>query len=180
MSKIRMTGKIMAGVMSAAMLLAVPVYADTPESEKQMTVQYAVPDTYTLSIPANITLDAANGATDTLGVASANIQPGMVLNIKITASTALLKRKGDAVGTEKTVTSAITVSGKNISAATNDTPVTIGTYEGTITQETKNETITFGAPEDADNDNIIDAGTYTATIVFMAEIEESTAQGVGD
>lgn len=181
MGKERMTRKIVAGAMGAAMLAAIPVYAANKESE-QMTVQYTVPDTYNLSIPANITLDEKDGVTKNLGVASANIQPGKVLNIKITASTALLKRTGDAEGSEKKVTSAITVGQTDISTATSDTPVTIGTYEGTITQETKNKTITFEKPEDADGDGIIEAGTYTGTIVFVAKIEDvqGANPGVGN
>lgn len=182
MGKGRMTRKIVAGAMGAAMLLAAPVYADTPESEKQMTVEYTVPDTYTLSIPANITLDEKSGATDTLGVASANIQPGKVLNIKITTNTALLKRNGDTTGSEKKVTSAIAVGQTDISTATSANPVTISTYKGTITQETKNKTITFEKPEDADGDGIIEAGTYTGTIVFVAKIEDvqGANPGVGN
>lgn len=181
MNRNKLTKKVLAGMMSTAMLAAMPVYAANEETQN-MTVEYAVSDTYTLSIPSNITLNEKSGAKENLGVASANIQPGKVLNIKITASTALLKRNGDAAGSEKKVTSAITVGQTDISKAASENPVTIGTYEGTITQETKNETITFGAPEDADNDSIIDAGTYTGTIVFVAAIEdkENTNQGVGD
>lgn len=179
MSKSRMTGKVMAGVMCAAMLLAVPVYAENEET-KDMQVTYTAADTYTLSIPSTITLDAANGATDTLGVANANIQPGKVLNIKITTNTVLLKRKGDAVNSEKKVTSVITAGQTDISGASSENPVTIGTYEGTITQEAKKQTITFGAPQDADNDNIIDAGTYTGTIIFKAAIENVTSPDPGD
>lgn len=179
MGKSRMAGKVMAGAMSAAMLLAAPAYADTPERE-MMPVEYAVPDAYTLSIPSEIKLDEKKGAEDKLGVTSANIQPGKVLNIKITAETALLKRTGDTEGLEKKVTSAITVGQTDISGATSENPVTIGTYEGTITQEKKDLGISFAAPQDADNNGIIDAGTYTGTIIFVAKIENAQDTNPGD
>lgn len=179
MNRSKIMRTVLAGILGAAMLAVMPAYADTPESET-MKVEYAVPDAYTLSIPSEIKLDEKKGATESLGVTSANIQPGKVLNIKITAETALLKRTGDKKDLEKKVTSAITVGQTNISGATSENPVTIGTYEGTITQEKKDLGISFAAPQDADGDGIIDAGTYTGTIIFVAKIENAQDTDPGD
>ncbi|NCB92512.1 MAG: hypothetical protein EOM40_08050 [Clostridia bacterium] len=165
--------KLLAGICAAAMALGmVPmgVYAAEPDQDKSTTVTYSVANTYELSIPSEVSLDMASERTQTIGVSETNIANGSQLDIKITTNQVTMSRS-DGKKVSSTITAINGTSGILITGASLANPVTIGSYEGVITSETKKQTLVFSAPVDADEDNdVIEAGTYTGTLMFKASI----------
>ena len=168
--------KMIAGAAAVMMALAaVPfsVYAE------DMTVTYTQPQTYTLSIPASITINE-DGTTDDdskIGVSEANIDDTTSeLQINISANSVTLNRVGDAAGAEKKIKTDVTITSTaapadTLSGAGLTSTTVIGAYTGVIDTLTTNQTIQFSAIEDADDDGAINAGTYNGTLTFTASIK---------
>lgn len=170
--KRKVAALLMAGVMMGGMAISAQA---ANESSKDMTVTCDVQGFYQLSIPANINMEETGGTKINIGVDVVNIQPGKELNIKLATNKIHLKRTGDPQGEEKLATSRVIVRDVDISGATPENPITIGTYKGTIMQPVQNQLLTLTPLEDADGNELIDAGTYRGILTFTAAIEDEAA-----
>lgn len=164
MKKKMITGLL--GVMAAA-AMALPVSA----ADDTMTVQYSQATTYTLSIPATITLSENQAAqAENIGVSAVNTEPGKKVQVKvssgITNNQVELVRTGDT--TTKVVSDVTDKDGNKVSNGfvvaefqdMSTTPITAGTG-----------ILNFSAIRDSAG-GTVKAGSYTGTIVFEASVED--------
>lgn len=166
MNRNKLTKKVLAGMMSAAMLAAMPVYAANNDS---MKVTYSQDNTYMLSIPASIELLSTEGKTvENIGVSAVNTTPTQKVQVKIksgitTSHQVELVRQDDA--DTKVVSDVTDKDGKAVSNGfvvaefkdTSTTPITAGTG-----------VLNFSAVKDSAG-GTVKAGSYSGTIVFEAD-----------
>lgn len=160
--------KFAAGVCAVAMavtMLPSGVYAAPQEGSTN--VSYGVGEEYTLNIPTTLALNSTK--TMDLGITKSNIKAGDTLNIYIGTNIAELS---NAAGNKVKSTMTATFDSENvdITGATTTAPVVIGHYAGVNTLAQTKTTLTFGDPVNADTTNDIEAGDYTGTVTFTADI----------
>ena len=159
--------RMMAGVLSVMMMgaMALPVSA----ANDTMTVEYSQQTTYTLSIPATITLsaDEAKQATS-IGVSEVNTAPDKKVQVSIksgiTNNQVELTRTGDS--TTKVVSD---VTDKDNQAVSNGTVVAEFQDMSTDPITTGTGILNFSAIRD-NADGTVKAGSYTGTITFEASV----------
>lgn len=157
-------GALAVGMMAATMMAAAADTEIKPDSESQeasMTVNYKIANTYTVSIPAAVTL-AADGGRVTIGVEH-NIAPGQTLTV--TAGGNNLDGNGKLTLTRENSggeTRITDVKKENVTFKKGDT---VCTCTG---KNTKNQDLTLSAPTGSDA-----AGTYTGTMVFICAVTEN-------
>lgn len=150
--------KVFAGLMSIAILGAItaPVYAETT------TMNYSQSSSYTLSIPATVTLSTTQVATLQIGASAVNTTPTQKVQVKCTAG---IDANGDATltrtggGTTK-VRISKTSGGTGISTST----VLAEFQDQSTTALSGGGTIYFSAV------GSVNAGTYSGTVTFTGSL----------
>lgn len=167
MNRNKLTKRVLAGMMSAAMLAAMPVYA---ANEDSMIVNYSQGNTYMLNIPKSIDLSSTEGKTvENIGVSAVNTTPTQKVQVKIKSgitdkNQVELVRQDDA--DTKVVSDVTDKDGNKVSNGfvvaefqnTSTTPITTGTG-----------VLNFSAVKDS-ADGTVKAGSYSGTIVFEADV----------
>lgn len=172
MNRNKMAKKVLAGMISAAMLAAVPAYAESTGSadNDRITVNYSLNTTYMLSIPASIDLSSTESKkVENIGLKEVNTTPAQKVQVKIkegiTNNQVVLERDGDT--TTKVVSDVTDGQGNKVSIGSviaefedmSITPITTGTG-----------VLNFSAVKDSENAQAtVKAGSYKGTIVFAAE-----------
>ena len=164
---------ILVGMMSALLAagMAVPAGAAGSAPNDSLDVQYALGSSYTLSIPATVTL-TAEGGTTTVGVSAVNTAPTEKVQVKIKSGVnrehqVELKRDGDQT---TTVVSIVMDSHKN--ELSNGSVVAEFQDMDTMaisSAQYGNGTLSFGAIADSEG-RAVKAGSYTGTMVFEGTI----------
>ena len=171
MNRNKAAKRVLAGMMSAAMLAAMPVYADNTGNNDHIIVTYSQNTTYMLSIPASITLSSTDTAQATdIGVSAVNTTPTEKVQVTITSGITNyqveLERDGDS---ETTVVSEVTDGLGN--------PVSIGSViaefkdMSTVPITAGTGVLNFSKVKDgADETAAVKAGSYSGTIVFEGKV----------
>lgn len=166
MKKSKITAGVLSVMMAGAMTL--PVFA----ADDALTVQYSQQTTYTLSIPATITLSSsASAQVQDIGVSAVNTAPDKKVQVKISSGITSnnqveLGREGDAntkVVSDVTDKDSQPVSNGFVVAEFQDmstTPITAGTG-----------VLNFSEIKDSAG-GTVKAGSYQGTIVFEASVTE--------
>lgn len=153
-------GMAMAAVMMGSM--AVPVLATGTTSNDTLKVGYTEPSTFTLNIPASVTLKETEEVSQSIGLSAINVATTEKVQIKVSSGISggkvTLKDVEDPQNTH-TSTVSLTSGGTEIA----DDAV-VAAFEGTSTAATTGGTLFFSALGD------IPAGTYSGTIMFEAGI----------
>lgn len=179
MKNFKIGKRILAGVFAVAMSGLVPlsiVSADDKSSE----ITYEKRTTYTINIPASISVVDTEPTNQQITISNPNISGEKELNVKVSSkfngeTNNLLLERTTATGGGKSVTTAVTLSGPSISpnvGVKNDTLV--ATFQDQGTEPTYGGTLNFGAITGSltDNDNPIAAGTYTQPLTFKIAVED--------
>lgn len=174
-----MKRKLLVGMMSALLVagMAVPVGATGSDPNDSLDVKYSLNSSYTLNIPATVTL-AADGGSTSVGVSAVNTAPTEKVQIKISSginesNQVTLTRDGDnttKVVSEVTDSQKKKLSNGSIVAEFQDMDTTA------ITGAYGDGTLNFGAIADSSG-GTVKAGSYTGTIVFEAGIVARNATG---
>lgn len=160
-------GVTMAAVITGSM--AVPVMASgsseptEPEAENtQLKVGYTEASTYTLSIPAEVTLTEENEVTETISLSAVNVSTTQKVQIKVNSgiSDGKVTLTDEADSDNKQYSTVSLVSG---GAGIEDNAV-VAEFVGTSTAPTTGGTLYFSALGE------VPAGTYSGTITFTAGI----------
>lgn len=164
------TRKLLAAVMALAMVSAIaPMSAfatdidqDTPApKEGTMNVTYSVEPTYTVTIPASVTL----GDDSTISVKDVNLATGKKILVKLTGAANTVTGTSFTVKTadETPATATYQVQKSGTALKLGDTA-----YEFAYDGETKtgSGTLTFTEPTDSKF-----AGTYTDQLTFTISVE---------
>ena len=134
---------------------------------------------YTVIIPQQVTVDAANGSSFAIASTHANTEPGMAVNVRI----GNLDEDGNVTLTRQESTEPVTVKSKvstqsgqplennGIAASFSD----LEKVEGGEDAETVS--LIVGAPEPTGDDQEIRAGKYSGKLDFVVSYEK--AQSVG-
>ncbi|CDB23716.1 putative uncharacterized protein [Clostridium sp. CAG:557] len=179
MKNFKIGKRILAGVFAVAMSGLVPlsiVSADDKSSE----ITYEKRTTYTINIPASISVVDTDPTNQQITISNPNISGEKELNVTVSSkfngetNNLLLERTTDTGG-GKSVTTAVTLSGPSIPQnveVKNDTLV--ATFQDQGTAPTYGGTLNFGAITGSltDNDNPIAAGTYTQPLTFKIVVED--------
>lgn len=160
--------RMMAGVLSVMMMgaMALPVSA----ANDTMTVEYSQQTTYTLSIPATITLSADQASkAENIGVSAVNTAPDKKVQVSIkngitNNNQVELTRTGD--GTTKVVSD---VTDKDNQVVSNGTVVAEFQDMSTDPIKTGTGILNFSAIKDSAG-GTVKAGNYAGTIVFEASV----------
>lgn len=166
------TRRFISAVMALTMVSAIaPMSAfatdinqDTPApKEGTMNVTYSVDPTYTVTIPASVTL----GEDKPISVSNVNLATGKKIVVKLTdaKNKALVSGSEFTVATDDTTPATATYQVKKDTTvlALNDTAYEFA-YDGTT--KTGSGTLTFTEPTDAKF-----AGTYTDQLTFTISVE---------
>lgn len=183
MDKNKLKKTVLAGMLGAALLTAMPVYAaenEPKKEEKNVTVNYTQVSTYTLSIPASIDLSASSAETEAIGVSEVNIEPGKKLQIKIKSGITEkhqveLARESDSntkVVSDVTDSSKKPVSNGDVVAEFQNMSTAPIAGAGT-------NVLNFSAVADSAG-GTVKAGKYSGTIVFEAVIVDVPAAADGE
>lgn len=153
-------GMAMAAVMMGSM--AVPVLATGTTSNDTLTVGYTEASTYTLNIPASVTLKETEEVSQSIGLSAINVATTEKVQIKVKSgisngNVALT----DAKDSENKCTSTVSLSSGGAGIGDN---AVVAEFEGTGTTATMGGTLFFSKLGD------IPAGTYSGTITFEAGI----------
>ncbi|MDO4341090.1 MAG: hypothetical protein Q4C91_23950 [Eubacteriales bacterium] len=169
MNRNKLTKKALAGIMSAAMLAAMPVYAENEES-KDMTVEYLQDTTYTLSIPESITLSStAEKKVKNIGVSAVNTTPAEKVKVKIKSG--ITNNQVELVRQDYTGTKVVSdVTDKDGNKVSNGFVVAEFQDMSTVPVAGANTNIlNFSAVKDSAG-GTVKAGSYSGTIVFEADV----------
>lgn len=163
MGKIRKNLKAAAGILAALVAAgAVTAYAAEPQSGKT-TVQYTkvYDSTFTLNIPATVTLSETEEVTETTGLSAIKVANDEKVQIKVASgiTDGKVTLNDSAAGTS--VSSTVSLDGTTAIGANE----VVAEFEGTSTTPTIGGTLHFSAVG-----TDVDAGTYTGTITFEASI----------
>lgn len=144
-------------ILAAAMIL--PVHAD-----ENLQVTYQVANTYTVTIPATVTLgDSAQNVNIS---AKHDIEPGKTLNVKVKSginnSAIVLTRSGDS-GTKANASVTAKKGSTTISNVSEGT--VLASFSGFSETSVTGGTLTISKPASAK------AGTYSGTVVFSVAVE---------
>lgn len=175
-----MKKRITAGITAAMILGAMALTAGAADADPQMEVTYEQATTYTLSIPATVTLTAEGGSAK-VGVAEVNTKPDEKVLIKVSGlsfdNDVLLVREGEAQGTAAAgVLSAVTnsndwdvINGSVVAVFQDMNPTAIESGEG------GDGTLNFGPLRAlSGEDDPIKAGKYKGTLTFVGEVHSRT------
>ena len=162
----RRFGMAMATAIAMSMMV-LPVSA----ADNSLSVEYGQATTYTLSIPAAVTLSStAATSQSSIGVSAINTTPGEKVQVKIksgiTNGKVELVREND--NTTKVVS---TVTGKNSAAVTNGFVVAEFQDMNTTAIDTNAGELNFSKVVDSTSESAtVKAGTYKGTLVFEGAI----------
>lgn len=183
MKNFKIGKRILAGVFAVAMSGLVPlsiVSAEDKSEDKNSEITYEKRTTYTINIPASISVVDTDPTNQQITISNPNISGEKELNVTVSSkfngetNNLLLERTTDTGG-GKSVTTAVTLSGPSIPQnveVKNDTLV--ATFQDQGTAPTYGGTLNFGAITGSltDNDNPIAAGTYTQPLTFKIVVED--------
>lgn len=178
--KKRSTALLMAMALTASM--AVPVGAVSDDNEitasgntKQMTVGYEAANTFTVTIPKNITITDSDAGTSAVVKATSNIAPDKALYVSVAGSALddsgnLVLTRSQSEGTAPTITSQAVYSAGNALKAGETILYVEGGNVKLTEEQADTVTLNFSKPS-AVNDSFIAAGSYSATLEFTAEVK---------
>lgn len=160
--------RVIAGAMGVMMLgaMVMPVSAagtgDTEALTGNVNVKYEEPSTFTLTIPADLTLSQDTGAQREIGLSAINVSTTEKVQIKITNGISEGKvTLTDVDDSKNTCASTVSLS-ENGEGIAND--AVIAEFKGTSTTAALGGTLHFSALGD------VPAGTYSGQITFQASI----------
>lgn len=167
MNRNKLTKKVLAGMMCAAMLAAMPVYAANEES---MKVNYSQDNTYMLSIPTSIELSSTAGKkAENIGVSAVNTTPTEKVQVKIKSG--IINNQVELVRQDDTGTKVVSdVTDKDGNKVSNGFVVAEFQDMSTVPIAGANTNVlNFSAVQDSAG-GTVKAGSYLGTIVFGVDV----------
>lgn len=159
----KMKKKIIAGMMAAVLAagMVMPVSAaDTTPQENSVKVGYEEASTFTLTIPAAVTLSETEGATGSVGLSAMNIETTEKVQIKVT----------EGITDGKVTLTDVKDSANTCSSTVSLTEGGTGIASDAVIAEFTMDSALLTAPLYFSALGEVPAGTYSGQIVYQASI----------